>query len=309
MCTELVKLCVTIDAQATATDGSGEDEDDAADDDRSRRHDDYLDDDLSDPDDDDLLPPPSSINDGDMDDLARLAEATSDADDDDHVARTASVATIRTATRRGVDGRTTGVTENDDSKARRRRSVRKTVDKRASAWRRKSHRAPRWVEDVASCFQFKVLFSYDFRKSSHINIQEALAYRTLIRHLSRYRPGHRVAILQDSRVVLGAAGKGRSSSPHLNRILCSALPFIIGAELYPNSIQVPSKFNSADDPSRYVQIRAARSECAAWISPALKGVFRMFEAVRVADEFIGPIGWWMRLLSGLVVRHGHLFGR
>jgi len=107
MCTELVKLCVTIDAQATATDGSGEDEDDAADDDRSRRHDDYLDDDLPDPDDDDFLPPLSSSDDGDTDDLARLAEATSDADDDDHVARTASVATIRTATRRGVDGRTT----------------------------------------------------------------------------------------------------------------------------------------------------------------------------------------------------------
>ena len=58
------------------------------------------------------------------------------------------------------------------------------------------------------------LFSYRFFASKHINILELESLISLLRRMARERiRAKRLLVLVDSRVVLGAVSKGRSSSP------------------------------------------------------------------------------------------------
>ena len=64
---------------------------------------------------------------------------------------------------------------------------------------------------------WSVLFEYRFRAPDHINVLELTALTSLIKHLA-HRGARRQRILccVDSRVVLGAVSKGRSSAGRLN---------------------------------------------------------------------------------------------
>lgn len=108
---------------------------------------------------------------------------------------------------------------------------------------------------------FKTAISTAWRfHSAHINALELEAVRLAVRHMRRAPSSrsHRVSIFIDNTVILGALGKGRSSSTVLNRLcrqLCASL--ILGdiqLELY----WVPSKINPADGPSRAFQSAARR---------------------------------------------------
>ena len=83
---------------------------------------------------------------------------------------------------------------------------------------------PAWLRELAGSLPWRVRFGYRFKRGAHINVLEAVAYGTLLRNLAASCPESRPIILTDSRVVLGATAKGRSSSAALNGTLRASLP-------------------------------------------------------------------------------------
>ena len=103
-----------------------------------------------------------------------------------------------------------------------------------------------------SLHQFEVVLCVRVESPEHINVEEAKALLWYIRWLLRSgtRFGHRVVVLLDSRVVIGAVAKGRSSSTRLNRVIkqIAALCFVGGLVLH--LVFIPTEHNPADHPSR-----------------------------------------------------------
>ena len=107
---------------------------------------------------------------------------------------------------------------------------------------------------------FNSIFSVLCHEDEHINLREARAVLLYVRWLLRRRDRHRhrVVILVDSKVVVGAITKGRSGSRVLNSILMkiSALCFAGGLRLC--IIYVPTEHNPSDYPSRGLHIPGSR---------------------------------------------------
>ena len=124
---------------------------------------------------------------------------------------------------------------------------------RLSKGRRKRSSAL-WAVQLSEALVWRTVMQYKFTRLEHINLQEAKARRSLMKRLPVSK---RVVICQDSRVNLGALGKGRSPSESLNRVMRSEAPWILGKK--------PVSFgnSSADlvNPSRLPQpfSRASRS--------------------------------------------------
>ena len=98
---------------------------------------------------------------------------------------------------------------------------------------------------------WSVLFSYQFRQPDHINVLELTALTSLIKHLgNRGARRQRILCCVDSRVVLGAVSKGRSSSRRLNFCLRRLAFECLSASLSVDLLWVPSWGNLADAPSR-----------------------------------------------------------
>ena len=78
--------------------------------------------------------------------------------------------------------------------------------------------SPLWAVQLSEGLVWKTIMQYTFRQVEHINLQECKARRSLLK-----RVGHskRLVMCQDSRVNLGALGKGRSPSNALNRLMRS----------------------------------------------------------------------------------------
>ena len=106
---------------------------------------------------------------------------------------------------------------------------------------------------TAECLPWTATASYHFRETAHINLQEARALKREIVSMAN-DPSARGQIqicLNDSRVVVGAVSKGRSSSFRLNGILRSMLPFLILARIALGLLWVETECNPADYPSRF----------------------------------------------------------
>ena len=70
--------------------------------------------------------------------------------------------------------------------------------------------------------------AYAFRTSAHTNLQEARALRNeIVRAALEEGAPRKIIVFCDSSVVVGAVGKGRSSSYRLNWILRSMLGHLI----------------------------------------------------------------------------------
>ena len=108
--------------------------------------------------------------------------------------------------------------------------------------------------------RFTTIFSVKLTDDDHINIRECKALLFYLRWLlrARARHRHRVVVLVDSKVVVGAVCKGRSGSPALNawvrRIHC--LAFAGGIRL--SLIFIPSEHNPSDFPSRGLRLPGRR---------------------------------------------------
>ena len=117
-----------------------------------------------------------------------------------------------------------------------------------------SEHLPDVYREAVAAAGWKVSGQVSFASSDHVNIQEMRGLRLILRGC----PGHksrRVVCLSDSRVVIGAYGKGRSSSRRLNGILRSMLGYSILKQVQLRPCWISSAENVSDDPSRFVALR------------------------------------------------------
>ena len=159
---------------------------------------------------------------------------------------------------------------------------------------RPAHQPARWVGDLGTCLDWRKLIQYRFKKINHININEELCLRSLLRHLSSTRPVSRFAVFLDSRVTIGCNAKGRSSSMKLNYYLSTSLPFILGGELFPALFHIGTDDNVSDDPSRLRDLRAAPAVRPLWLTNFLAGRHKYFDLVRSSDDRAWPLSGWSR---------------
>eukprot|EP00971_Amphidinium_carterae_P060632 1200124-Amphidinium_carterae.1 len=102
------------------------------------------------------------------------------------------------------------------------------------------------------------------------------------------QPNCRCVLMQDSRVVIGATARGRSSSKALNHVAATQLPYILGGCLYPGAIHVPTEIHRADDPSRFRPVRPPSMRVPGWLQSLFAGDCELFDCVVQADEFSWP---------------------
>ena len=90
-----------------------------------------------------------------------------------------------------------------------------------------------------------------FQRKEHINLLELEMIKQEVKHRVNEGLGFsRVVNLCDSRVVVGAWAKGRSSSRQMNHRLRSCLPWILTGEVSVTNLWTDTKNNPADYPSR-----------------------------------------------------------
>ena len=97
-------------------------------------------------------------------------------------------------------------------------------------------------------------------EKEHINIMEGKAFLLALRWVLRRPQLHkrRLVVLIDSKVWIGAAAKGRSSSPSLLRLLRRVAALVLGTGLVVHYLFIPSAHNPADAPSRGLQATKPR---------------------------------------------------
>ena len=155
---------------------------------------------------------------------------------------------------------------------------------------------PEWISELCDSLEFKECFRYRFKKSGHINVNEARTYKSFLKAAAKTECGKRVVGLLDSRVTIGAASKGRSSSFAISRILQGAVPYVIGSGLYPGLLHCYSDLNRSDGPSRGRAIAPPTKDFPAWFSDLCKGQFQKFDAVVASSRFSKNPARWLRLL-------------
>jgi hypothetical protein len=110
---------------------------------------------------------------------------------------------------------------------------------------------------------FKTVFSIKAKHKAHINLLEAsglnLGLEWVLRNPRRHHK--RITILLDSRVVIGGAAKGRSSSKPLLRELRRTAALVLAGSLQPYYVHIGTKDNPADEPSRGVLHRSSEPRC------------------------------------------------
>ena len=165
-----------------------------------------------------------------------------------------------------------------------------------SSVQRKWFEDPTWVEEICESLQFQELFRYRFKKGGHINCLECRVYKSWLKHCAKKHPHSRIVSFLDSRVTMGAAAKGRSSSKALSRILRTSLGYIIGGCLYPGSLHCRSAWNRADGPSRDKNVPGPSMPVPTWLKTLEQGDTRLFDQMVVMARWTRPVGRWIRLL-------------
>jgi hypothetical protein len=121
-------------------------------------------------------------------------------------------------------------------------------------WR--EHELPRELAHVHDGIPWKVIDEIELKTTEHVNIQELRgSKRVLMYHCRRNLDSERVVNGVDSRVVLGAYAKGRSSSKHLNNVLRQCLGWGVLGNKRMVQYWLPSNRNPADAPSRGVALK------------------------------------------------------
>eukprot|EP00438_Fugacium_kawagutii_P010778 Skav220890 [mRNA] locus=scaffold3880:13453:20349:+ [translate_table: standard] len=155
---------------------------------------------------------------------------------------------------------------------------------------------PEWIGEIADSLPFKTLFKYKFKSPNHINVLESQVYSSWIKHCAKCYAHSRVIGLLDSRVTIGAASKGRSSSFAISRVLKKTIPYLLGSNLYPGSLHVYSKKNRADAPSRDREVETPSKSIPKWLQELQAGAYHSFDAVCQSAGYPRVIGRWVRLL-------------
>ena len=112
------------------------------------------------------------------------------------------------------------------------------------------------VNEMALSANWSVDSSWTFKKDAHINLLEEAALLKLVSFLGSKRRPMRVVVFVDSFVCKGATSKGRSSSRSLSSILRKVNSRLVAFGIYLCVVFVPTRWNTADDPTRDVQLRS-----------------------------------------------------
>ena len=115
--------------------------------------------------------------------------------------------------------------------------------------------APTELEHALECGRWRVTERSKFSTKAHINVQELKVIVKELRHLTRKSSaGQRCVNLCDSRVVVGAFGKGRSSAVRLNHWLRRAMIHCVAGSKALTNVWVSTKADPSDHPSRGAKI-------------------------------------------------------
>lgn len=155
---------------------------------------------------------------------------------------------------------------------------------------------PEWIGELADSLKFRKVFQYHFKSRNHINVQESRVYASWIKHCARAHRDSRLVGLLDSRVTIGAASKGRSSSYAISRVLKQSIPYVIGSNLYPGTLHVYSGQNRGDGPSRDKEISPPTRELPRWYLDLCRGDYSTFDITCQAAHFPKNAARWLRML-------------
>ena len=165
---------------------------------------------------------------------------------------------------------------------------------------------PEWRHELCEFLHFREQFRYRFKRPGHINVNGMRTYKSWIKSLAKSAPDSRFVGMLDSRVTIGAAAKGRSSSYALTRVLKGSVAYMIGGGLYPGLLHCYSEDNRADDPTRYRSVRGPSREKPAWFLALERGDPTLFDAVCASAKFEKNPARWLRfllLLAGDIEPH------
>ena len=143
---------------------------------------------------------------------------------------------------------------------------------------------------------FREMFRYKFKKAGHINVNEIRTYKSWIKSMAKSCCDSRFIGLLDSRVTIGAASKGRSSSYSLSRVLKGCVAYIIGGGLYPGLLHIYSSDNRADDPTRERPVKGPTKVPPRWFEELARGDPSMFDRVAASAQFAKNPARWLRFL-------------
>ena len=122
------------------------------------------------------------------------------------------------------------------------------------------HRPHATIDAVADGLQWELTRKHGYQNRVHVNLLELRAVKDERKAQARAQTwqrgsGLRSINLCDSRVVIGAWAKGRSSSRQINRVLRSCLGYAVAGRTKVCNVWVGTKSNPADDPTRHVAVR------------------------------------------------------
>ena len=155
---------------------------------------------------------------------------------------------------------------------------------------------PEWIGELCESLDFKELFRFRFKRPGHINVNETRTYKSWIKSLAKSDPDSRVVGLLDSRVTIGSAAKGRSSSYSISRIHQGGLPYVLGSGLFPGLLHCTSGSNRADGPSRGRALEGPSRSLPAWATDLLAGDTRKFDLVVQSSNISKNPARWLRFL-------------
>lgn len=119
------------------------------------------------------------------------------------------------------------------------------------------------VNFAATSLQWKKKDSWWFQRPRHINLLEMKSLLRLAERMVRSPTPLRVVNLVDSNVIRCAASKGRSSSKALNPLLRKFGAAVVAGCIYFTLPFVPTRLNTADDPTRDREVREPSSSVCA----------------------------------------------
>ena len=114
-------------------------------------------------------------------------------------------------------------------------------------------RLGRWNDLGLELRDVDVIFSVEVDDPDHINLEEAKALLLFVKWVLRSakRFSHRIVVLVDSKVVVGAVTKGRSPSFPLNRLLQRLAALCFAGGLVLHCVFIPTAHNPSDWPSQW----------------------------------------------------------
>lgn len=137
---------------------------------------------------------------------------------------------------------------------------------------------------------FKTVFSIRAKRKAHINLLETSALNIGLEWVLRNPRRHhqRIVVLLDSKVAIGGAAKGRSSSKPLLRELRRTAALVLAGSIQPHYVHVGTKDNPADEPSRGIQHRPRVPRCVQRLRQQLPNGRRAHQRLVACGHLQGP---------------------